>query len=94
VKDLRKEGKDIEPICNMVKEYTLRVGGRSDSLNLLVNVMEYCGEDERIYYKKLVDFIALENSLGPSVASDVFDDPDLNAYKLLSAQQNVYKILD
>ena len=94
VKDLRKEGKDIEPICNMVKEYTLRAGGRSDSLNLLVNVMEYCGEDERIYYKKLVDFIALENSLGPSVASDVFDDPDLNAYKLLSAQQNVYKILD
>jgi hypothetical protein len=24
----------------------------------------------------------------------VFDDPDLNAYKLLSAQQSVYKILD
>jgi hypothetical protein len=24
----------------------------------------------------------------------VFDDPDLNAYKLLSAQQSVYRILD
>lgn len=94
VKDLRKDGKNIEPICSMVKEYTLRAGGKSDSLSSLMNIMEYCSEDDRVYYKKLVDFISLENSLGPSVTSDVFDDPDLNAYKLLSAQQNVYKILD
>jgi hypothetical protein len=28
------------------------------------------------------------------LSDKVYDDPDLNAYKLLSAQQSVYKILE
>ncbi|MBR7036706.1 hypothetical protein IKI14_02300 [bacterium] len=43
----------------------------------------------------MVNFIDLENSLGqPEVQDRVFEDPDLNAYKLLSIQQKVYKFLD
>jgi hypothetical protein len=43
----------------------------------------------------MVNFIDLENSLKqPEISDKIFDDPDLNAYKLLSAQQSVHKILD
>lgn len=89
---LLREGKDINPVCDMVKEYTLHAGVTSDSL---ISVMGYCNEDDVKYYRKMVNFIDLENSLSqPELSSKVFDDPDLNAYKLLSAQQSVYKILD
>ena len=92
VKVLRRERKDIEPICEMVKEYTLHGGNTADSL---ISVMEYCSQDESEYYKNLVNFVDLENSLWqPELPSKVFDDQDLNAYKLLSAQQTVYKILE
>jgi hypothetical protein len=30
----------------------------------------------------------------PELSDKVFEDPDLNAYKLLSAQQSVYKFLE
>ncbi len=92
VTNLRRQWKDINPICDMIKEYTLHAGRTSDSFN---SVMQYCGEDNFNYYKKMVNFIDLENSLWqPELSNRVFDDPDLNAYKLLSAQQSVYKILD
>jgi hypothetical protein len=43
----------------------------------------------------MVNFIDLENSLKqPEVQDRVYEDPDLNAYKLLTAQQSVHKILD
>ena len=76
----------------MVKDYTLHAGVVSETL---LSVMEYCWESYAPY-KKMVNFIDLENSLQqqPEVQDKVFDDPDLNAYKLLSAQQNVYKIID
>jgi len=91
-KDIRKYGKNTEPICEMIKEYTLRAWAVSD---VLLSIMENCWEDDYKYYKKLINFIDLENSLRqPDLSDKVFDDPDLNAYKLLSAQQSVYKILD
>ena len=91
-KDIRKYGKDTEPICNMIKEYTLRAWAVSDTL---LSIMENCWEDDYKFYKKLISFIDLENSLRqPDLSDRVFDDPDLNAYKLLSALQSVYKILD
>lgn len=90
--NLRNEGKDIKPVCEMIKEYTLHVGKTSDTL---ISVMDYCWEDDARYYRKLVNFIDLENSLWqPTLPSKVFDDPDLNAYKLLSAQQNVHRFLE
>ena len=90
-KNIRDQKKDIQPICNMVKDYTLRARVVS---NTLVSVMEYC-RDDYDYYKKMVDFIDLENSLKqPELSNKVFDDPDLNAYKLISAQQNVHRSLD
>ena len=90
--NLKKQWENIEPICDMVKDYTLHAGITSDTL---ISLVDYCAEDDVIYYKKLVNFIDLENSLWqPKLSNKVFDDPDLNAYKLLSAQQSVYKILD
>jgi hypothetical protein len=56
--------------------------------------MEYCSDESRDYYKKLINFIIIENSLKqPEISDEVFDYPDLNAYKLLSVWQGVYKIL-
>ncbi len=92
VKKIKRQWKDIKPICNMVKDYTLRAWAVSKEL---ISIMENCGTEDYQYYKKLVNFIDLENSLWkPELSDKVFDDPDLNAYKLLSAQQGVYKILD
>ena len=91
IKNIKKQNKDIEPICNMVKEYTIRAGVVSETL---ISVMEYCWDDYNPY-RKMVNFIDLENSLKqPELPEKVYDDPDLNAYKLLSAQQSVHKILD
>lgn len=94
VKKIKKEGKDIHPICDMVKDYTLHAWVvQGESSKNLVSVMENCDKEDYDYYKKMVDFIILENSL-PELSDTVFDDPDLNAYKLLSAQQNVYETLN
>ena len=57
--------------------------------------MEYCDDDAKNFYKKMINFIDVENSLSqPEISDKVYEDPDLNAYKLLSAQQTVYKILN
>lgn len=92
IKDIKKQKKDTEPICNMVKDYTLHAGVVSETL---LSVMEYCWEGYDSY-KKMVNFIDVEKSLWPGqlVQDRVYEDPDLNAYKLLTAQQTVHKILD
>lgn len=90
-KNLIEKWKDIEPICKMINEYVLKVGIVADEFE---TVMQFCNEDEYKFYKNLVDFIELENSLlQPELSDKVFDNADLNAYKLLSAQQTVYKIV-
>ena len=92
VKDLINQGKNVDPICSMINEYVLHAGTTSEDLT---EAMNYCNEDDTKFYRKVVDFIDIENSLWqPDLSDKVFNDPDLNAYKLLSAQQSVYKILD
>ena len=57
--------------------------------------MNFCPEGDFQRYKKIVYFIDIDNSLRqPELLDKVFDDPDLNAYKLLSAQQVVYRSLN
>lgn len=92
-KVLRKHNEDIEPICQMVKEYTWHSWvWYDDNLNL---VMNYCSDEDKSYYKKMTNFIEAEKSLNqPQIPNKVFDDSDVNAYKLISAWQSVYKILD
>lgn len=92
VKDLMNQGKDLEPVCNLVHSYTLRSWVSSDELS---SVLRYCQSSDVDQYKMLVNFIKVENSLWqPELSEEIFDDSYLNAYKLLSAQQNVYKILE
>ena len=83
VKEIKKQNKSVEPVCDMVKEYVLHSNVTpSDTFSL---VMNYCSEEDQRYYKKLVGFIDVENSLKqPELSNVVFDDPDLNAYKLLN----------
>ncbi len=91
VNDLRGQWKDIEPICSMINEYVLHVGKTTNDFE---SIMQHCNRDEYSFYTKLVNFIEIENSLWqPELSDKVFDNSDLNAYKLLSAQQTVYKIV-
>ena len=92
VKVLKNQWKDFRPICTMIEDYTIRAWVVSNTLS---SIMENCWMEEFNNYRKMLNFINVENSLlQPELSSDVFEDPDLNAYKLLSAWQNVYKILD
>ena len=57
--------------------------------------MDGCKDEDKLLYKKMINFIEIEKALSlPELSDKVYEDPDLNAYKLLSAQQNVYKILN
>ena len=92
VRKLSEQGKDIQPICTMVQDYVWHSGVTSS--DILLSIMNYCPEEDRRYYRKVLNFIDIENSLRqPELLDKVFDDPDLNAYKLISAQQTVYKSL-
>lgn len=92
-KEIKNQGESIVPICDMVNEYVLH--SEVVPSDVLGSVMSYCDEEHQSYYKKLAGFIDVENSLWqPELSDKVFDDPDLNAYKLLSAWQNIHKILE
>ena len=91
VKKLREQWKSIDPICTMVNEYVLHVGTVSDDFEY---IMQYCSQDDYSVYKRMVNFIDLEKSLWqPELSDKVYEDSDLNAYKLLSAWQTIYKIV-
>ena len=93
VRDLRRQNKNIEPVCKMINEYVQHSWvGPSDNLTL---IMDYCSKEDQNFYKKMINFIEVEKDLSqPELSDKVYEDPDLNAYKLLSAQQNVYRILN
>ena len=93
VRELNRQGKDIQPICEMIPEYIWH--SWVISADILGSVMNFCSEEEFSNYRRMVNFIDIENSLRqPELLDKVFDDPDLNAYKLLSAQQIVYRSLN
>lgn len=92
VRELSRQNKDIQPICTMIPEYIWHSWVISS--DILGSVMSFCSEEDFQYYKKMVNFIDIDNSLNqPELLDKVFEDPDLNAYKLLSAQQAVYRSL-
>lgn len=92
VKSLNEQWKSVEQICRMINEYILHVGLVSDKFD---SIMQFCEKEEYEFYRKLVNFIDLEKSLWqPEISDKVYEDPNLNAYKLLSAQQTVYKIVN
>ncbi len=93
VRELNRQDKDFHPICTMIPEYIWHSWVISS--DILGSVMNFCPEEDFQYYKKMVNFIDIDNSLRqPELLDKVFDDPDLNAYKLLSAQQVVYRSLN
>ena len=93
VRELNRQNKDIQPICKMIPEYIWHSWVISS--DILGSIMNFCPEEDFQRYKKIVYFIDIDNSLRqPELLDKVFDDPDLNAYKLLSAQQVVYRSLN
>ena len=93
VRELNRQNKDIQPICEMIPEYIWHSWVTSS--DILGSIMNFCSEEDFQRYKKIVYFIDIDNSLRqPELLDKVFDDPDLNAYKLLSAQQIVYRSLN
>jgi len=90
---LKTQGRDLKPMCDMIREYTL--SSWITSSEDLYSAMSYCSAEEFEYYKKILDFINADNSLSqPELPSRIFNDSDINAYKLISARQTLYKILD
>ena len=93
VRELNRQNKDFKPICAMIPEYIWH--SWVISADILGSVMNFCSDKDFQYYKKMVNFIDVDNSLRqPELLDKVFDDPDLNAYKLLSSQQIVYRSLN
>ena len=93
VRELNRQNKDFQPICKMIPEYIWH--SWEISSDILSSVMNFCSEEDFHHYKKIVNFIDIDNSLRQFELSDkVLDDPDLNAYKLLSSQQVVYRLIN
>lgn len=93
VENLEKYKKDIIPVCEIVKEYSIRAW--LTYIQDFASIMNKCGEDYSVYYKKLTNFIEVENSMNqPEIPEKIYDDPDINAYKLISSWQNVDKFLN
>lgn len=90
VRELNEENKDVEPICKMVNDYILHSWKTS---SIFDSIMLNCSSESKSFYKNLVDFINTENSLTVD-PTRVFENSDLNAYKLLSLQQIIYRNLD
>jgi hypothetical protein len=61
VKEIKKQNKSVEPICDMVIKYVLH--SNFVPSDVLDSVMNYCSEEDQTYYKKIVGFIEVENSL-------------------------------
>ena len=93
VENLKTYEKDIKPVCETIKEYNIRAWmPYSPDFDTIMNE---CGPEYRSYYKKMTSFIEVENSMNqPELSEKVYDDPDINAYKLISSRQNVYKFLN
>ena len=94
VEHLEEYKKDIIPVCEMIKEYTIHsrvVYYTSD----FAAIMNKCGEDYVDYYKKMTNFIEVDNTLNqPELSEKVYEDFDMNAYKLVSSWQKVSKFLN
>lgn len=94
LKTLKKENENVEDVCEMVKEYTEHSLVSFSSADKLKWVMDFCTVEDYKYYGTLINFMEIESSLlQPELSDKVFDDPDLNAYKLLSSRQYVGKFL-
>lgn len=90
---LQEYKKDIVPVCGMLKEYNIRAW-LLYTWNF-ASIMRKCWGDYESYYKKMTNFIEVDESIGqPELPEKVYDDPDINAYKLVSSWQKVSNFLN
>lgn len=77
--------------CELIYEHTKRY---RESTNILNSIMQQCPEDRRPQYKQLGEFITADQDIGNSIISNWLPtNADINAYKVLSIQQILYKNL-
>lgn len=82
-KKLKKQKKSVKPICEMVIDFAQHSWRHSTMLD---SVMEYCDAEDSAYYRKLTNFIDVDQTL-ITMWDAVYSDADLNAYKLISFWQ-------
>lgn len=75
--------------CESMKKYILYSNDDSQELTPIFN---NCGSGYSDFYKRISFFIDIQKQLGEKyISADVYKDPLLNAYKLLSYQQILYR---
>ena len=88
---LRTREKEHNQFCTLVYEHTKWYRQTSNSLN---TIMQQCPLEHMERYRNLRDFITVDQEVGKSLISNFLSThPDINAYKLLSLQQILYKNL-
>jgi len=77
--------------CAAMQKYVLYSNDKSEALK---SIFDACGDTYKDFFRRMELFISIENQLDDKLlTTDVYKDPLLNAYKLLSFQQLLYNDL-
>ena len=88
---LRSREKEHLQFCTLIYEHAKWY---KHNVNALTTIMQQCPEDQWQHYKELSDFITVDQDINSSIISNAIStNPNINAYKLLSLQQILYKNL-
>lgn len=85
---LQGNPKHIATFCTNLQKYLLYTNDANQEIKQL---FDQCGQETKDFFKKMENFIGIQDQLEQwFVNADVYKDPYLNAYKLLSYQQILY----
>jgi hypothetical protein len=88
---LKKRKKESLQFCTLIYEHTKYYKQNADVLNKIIGG---CPPAQQQQYKTLSDFITVDQEIRNGIISNaIYTNPDINAYKLLSIQQNLYASL-
>ncbi|MDR2415334.1 MAG: hypothetical protein LBD75_01635, partial [Candidatus Peribacteria bacterium] len=83
--------KDRSPLCNLIYDTTLY---QRKTFPIFDNLISQCSIEQLQRYRQLSNFIEIEQELSNGIiSSTIYNTDTLNAYKLLSLQQMLYKSL-
>lgn len=84
-----KQNKSEKELCNILYENTLYQRENTEEINTIIS---QCPTENIQNYRILSNFITIEQEISNGIVSKkVYNNKDLNSYKLLSAQQVLYK---
>jgi hypothetical protein len=84
-----KQQRSEQQLCTLLYEDALYQKATSEEISTLIS---QCPTEAIQNYRKLSNFITIEQEIAKGIISkNVYNDKELNSYKLLSAQQILYK---